>query len=623
MLQNIRQNVKGTGAKIIIGLIVISFSLFGIESILVGGGGNEVAEVNGEPIFPQQLQQALDTQKRRLMAMMGDNLDPSLLDDDRLGPQALQALINRKLLMQSAREMGLAVSDPEIGSVVASMEQFQIDGVFSPDVYKNVLSSAGYTPLYFKESLHDDILLNQLRSGIAGSEFVTPSEMQVNAKVISEQRDVRYMRIPKDKYLTVADVTDAQVNAYYDAHQSDFQTLESVDLDYLELTLDDFREPVEDVTLREAYELAKHESQFQPQTRVSHILFESSDDSEVMQRIAMAQEKLKNGVSFTDAASEYSDDIGSAKKGGDLGFTSGDTFPAPMEAAIATLQPGVVSAAVTTESGTHLILVTERNQAETPSFDEMRSELQDSIQIEEARIALLRTVESLKDLSFNAEDLQYPAQELSLVVEKADAVTRAPNEGLFVNAALIEAAFSEDVLQSGNNSEVIELADNRFVVLSVRRHNVAELKPLATVKDEVLAVVAEESARAAVVREAGESLQRLYAGAQLEKIAAAQGYDVEVELGISRGESTVPPEALRRLFELPQPANDGLMADFVMLPNGDAVIVQLLQVSTGEYDALAAAEQIQLQQMLNSELGGLVDTEFQRGLRARADITVL
>ena len=150
MLQNIREKVQGTTAKIVVGLIVVSFSLFGIESILVGGAGNEVAEVNGEPIQPQELQQALDTQKRRLIAMMGDNLDPSLLDDERLGPQALEALINRKLLMQSAAEMGLTISNSDIGTLVASMDQFQVDGVFSPEAYKNVLASAGYTPSYFK-----------------------------------------------------------------------------------------------------------------------------------------------------------------------------------------------------------------------------------------------------------------------------------------------------------------------------------------------------------------------------------------------------------------------------------------------------------------------------------------
>ncbi|MCB1703386.1 MAG: SurA N-terminal domain-containing protein [Halioglobus sp.] len=622
MLQNIRQNVQGTAAKIIVGLIVISFSLFGIESILVGGGGSEIAEVNGVSIYPQQLQQALDTQKRRLVAMMGENLDPALLDDERLGPQALEALINRELLMQSATEMGLSVSDSEIGAVVASMEQFQVDGVFSPELYRNVLSSAGYTPAYFKQSLRDDMMLGQLRSGIAGTEFVTSAELEAGTRIVAEQRDLRYLTIPRESVASNPKITDAKLQAYYDAHQENFRTPESVNLDYLELTLDQFREPVPQSAIEEAYELAVQGSEFKPQNRVSHILFESGTD-DLAQRIEQAQQELASGVAFADVASAFSDDIGSADRGGDLGYTSGDTFPEPMEEVIAQLEPGVVSAPVVTEAGTHLVLVTERKAGEAPSLEEMQAELEESIQESEARVELLRTVESLRDLSFNAEDLEYPAKELGLTVKRADAISRAGNQGLFSNAALVEAAFSEDVLEAGNNSEVIELPQNRFVVVSVREHKQPEIKPLADVRDEVLAAVIDETNRAAVMAEADRVLKRVRNGAPMKRVAKAKSYPVQVELGVNRRSTTVQPEVLRRLFELPAPDAGEQSADVVMMPNGDAVVVQLLQVTAGEYAALPAAEQAQLQQVLKGEFSGLVDTEFQRGLRDRADIKVM
>lgn len=623
MLQDIRKNVQGTAAKIVVGLIVISFAFFGIESILVGGGGNEIAEVNGDSIYPQQLQQALDTQKRRLISMMGENLDPSMLDDERLGPQALEALIGRTLLMQSANEMGLMISNPEIGAVVGSMEQFQVDGVFSPEVYKSVLSSAGYTPTYFRQSLHDDLLVGQLRSGIAGSEFVTPAELEVNTQIISEQRDLRYFRIPREMFSSAGQITEAQIEAYYDANQDEFRTPESVDLDYIEIALDSFRVPVEESIVREEYELAKLDTQFQPQNRVSHILFETGADGDLAQRIVQAQERLASGVSFAEVAKELSDDVGSADNGGDLGYTSGDTFPAPMEAAIAELEPNIVSAPVETDAGTHLILVTERKDGEIASFEQMESELRERIESDEARIVLLRTVESLKDLSFNAEDLEYPAEELDLPVQQANAVTRSQNEGLFSNRSLLEAAFSEDVLLSGNNSEVIELADNRFVVMSVRQHNQPEVKPLASIRDQVLATVAEETARKVVVAQASLALEQVRAGVPLKELTESAGYELQVELGVDRRNNVVPPEVLQRVFELPSPGADGATADFVMAPNGDAVVIELLQVNTGDYKSLPEIEQAQLQQALTSEFGRLLDTEFQRGLRDRADIKVL
>lgn len=622
MLQNIRQNIQGTTAKIVVGLIVITFGLFGIESILVNGGGNDIADVNGESISPQELQQALDTQKRRMIAMMGDNIDPTMLDDERLRPQALQALVNRKLQLQSAESLKLAISENAIGSVVGSMEEFQVDGVFSPDLYKSVLSNAGYTPAYFKQSLSDDMLLTQQRSGLAGSEFVTASELELNSRVISEQRDLRYFTIPKEKFSSVSPVSEAQIEAYYNDHQEAFRTPETVDIDYLELSLDDFRTPVEESTLREAYELAKQGFQFQTQNRVSHILFQSGDDNDVTQRLASAQEKLAAGVAFADVAKEFSDDVGSAPKGGDLGYTSGTTFPEAMEAAIAKLEPGVVSAPIKTDAGTHLVLVTERKKGEEASFEQMRDQLTQSIQADEARVVLLRTVESLKDLAFNAEDLAFPAKELSLTVKQANGITRTVNKGLFSNNALIESAFSEDVLSSGNNSEVIELPDDRYVVMHVRKHNTPEVMPLETVRSEVVSALVEEAARAAVASEARRALEQLRTGLAMDDFARTQGYDLRVELSVDRRSTTVPPDVLRRVFELPPPAANMFPSDYIVAPNGDAVVIELQRVSPGEYKSLAVAEQAQLQQLLRGEFGGLINEEFQRGLQERAEITI-
>ena len=626
MLQDIRQSTKGTAAKVVVGLIVVSFSFFGIESILVGSGGSEIAEVNGEAIEPRELQQSINTQKRRLIAMMGDNIDPALLDDQRLSGQALEALINRKLLMQSADGMKLAVSEREIGAAVGSMEQFQVDGAFSPQVYKSVLSSAGYTPGYFKQSLRDDMLLNQLRSGLAGSEFATPSELALNARVISEQRDVRYFTIPLEQSMVDTSVSEEQIEAFYNANQTDFRTRESVDLDYIELVTDDFRQPVEERAILEAYELAQQDFQYQTENRVSHILFETAagdTQSDVQQHIADAQAQLEAGVEFAEVAREFSDDIGSASNGGDLGYSSGDAFPEDMEEVIAQLETGVLSAPVQTEAGIHLIMVTERNEGKVESLEELRAQLHETLQVEEARIALLRTVETLKDLSFNAENLDSPAAELELAVKQAEAITRSPTEGLFANPSLLAAAFSEDVLEAGHNSEVIDLGGGRFAVLRVRAHHQPEVKALAAVRDEIVTTIAENSARAAVAAAADGALSQLRSGITVEQYAVDKGYEWQVELGADRRNNAIPPGVLRRAFELPTPPEGESSTDFIITPAGDAQVIELVRVTAGEYEALEETEQSLLRQQVSAEFGSLVDDAFQRGLRDDADITVL
>ena len=358
MLQNIRANSKGTLAKIIIGLIVISFSIFGIESLLVGGGSNAVAEINGEELSPAEVQQTVNLQKRRLLSMLGDKADPALLDDDRLAAQAIESLIERKLLVQAARELGLVVSDSTVGAIIGGMEQFQVDGQFSAPLYQNSLASAGYTPAMFQRSLREDVLLTQLRAGLSASEFATPSELGAAATVTAEKRDIRYLTLPLASFRQSVQVSDADIRAYYEANSDEFMTRESVDISYIELTAEAFYQPVSEERLREAFATARQDGQYQTESRVAHILLEQGDDesdAEFAARIAEARAAVRDGTPFGEAAAAYSDDVGSAGSGGNLGFTAGDTFPEAMEEAITALAPGEVSAPVETEAGTHLI----------------------------------------------------------------------------------------------------------------------------------------------------------------------------------------------------------------------------------------------------------------------------
>ena len=621
MLQDIRKNAQGTIAKVIVGLIVISFSLFGIESILLGGGGSGIAEVNGEDITPQELQQSLNMQKRRMISMMGQDIDPAMLDDERLTPQVLDSLIGRKLLMQSARGMELEISEREIAALISGMEQFQVDGAFSPQLYKGALADAGYTPSSFKQVLREDMAVNQLQSGLAGSDFATASELGLNARVLSEQRDVRYLTIPLQAVSASESVSEDEINAYYEANKDSFRSSESVDLEYILLTPEDFYQPVDESEILAAYEQASQDFQYQPRNRVSHILFESGADA--ADRISKAQAQLAEGVEFADVAREFSDDIGSSGKGGDLGYSTGDAFPPAMERAIADLEPGSVSQPVETDAGTHLILVTERSAGEAPELGEMRAELERDIQAAEARVELVRIVESLRDLSFTADDLESPAAELALTVKRENGISRTHREGVFANESVLTAAFSDDVLVSGHNSEVIELAGDNFVVLRVRQHNPSEVQPLQLVRNDIESIIQQNNARLALEAEAERVVSSLRSGGTIEQLATTGSYEWQVELGIDRRSSSVPMDVLRRVFEMPAPAANDTVTDFTLTQSGDAVVIELARVNAGDIETLTDDERLQLQQQIRSEFSSLINNDFQRGLREGAEITVL
>ncbi len=626
MLQDIRKSTQGTTAKVIIGLIVLAFAFWGVESILLGGSSSAVAEVNGEAIEPGELQQAVSIEQRRLIAAMGDNFDPAMLEDQAVSQRAMAALISRKLLIQSAESMGLHISDAQLGAVIGNMEQFQVDGQFSEQMYRAMLAESGYSPASFRQAMIDDLLASQARTGLAASDFATPAELALAAAIVEEQRDIKYLTVPLTNFQIERDVDDAEVEAFYQAQLESFRSPETVELDYIELRKEDFAQPVSEQALEIAYQQEIAHGEYQSQSRVSHILLsqaEGESDTDYQKRIAEVEAALAAGDDFAALAERFSDDIGSSAAGGDLGFTGGDVFPEPMEEAIAQLGVGETSAAVVTDAGTHFIKLTEQLAGKAPSLEELRPELEERLSMETAGNELLVVVESLKDLSFNAENLNMPAQELELEVQHSAPVSRQQASGLFANQALLAAAFSEDVLNGGLNSDVIEVEPGHWVVLHVTRHRQPEILPLADVRERIVAEISEARARSAARSAAQSALQILRDGGAMDALANAENYEWQVELGVTRRNSTLPPALAAAAFRLQPPEPGSSQADIVAAPNGDFYVYQLNNVSPGSADGLPEVERQGLTRLVSGEFGQIIDTEYRQGLRDAAEIDVM
>jgi peptidyl-prolyl cis-trans isomerase D len=621
MLQDIRASSQGTIAKVIIGLIVISFSIFGIESLLFSGGSNGVAEVNGEEISPFALQQELSVQQRQLLAMLGENADPALLDQDQMSQQALETLIQREIVKQAARELELTTPDSVIVDIIASMQQFQIDGQFSQDMFQSALASAGFTPTLFRARLAEDLQIGQLRAGIAGSDFSTPDELELAAAIALEGRDIRYITLPLADFIASAEVNNEAIQAYYDENNVRFFSDEELVLEYIELTLEDYLEPVDEARVREEFELVRDEFELATEARVSHILIEGSD-SERSAGVTEVQEALAGGMDFAAAAELFSDDIGSAQSGGDLGYTAGDTFPESMEEAIASLGVGEMSGPVETDAGTHLLLITDRREGSSVSFEDVAAELQDRLQRRDAAAALVSDVERLRDIAFNAADLNVPARELGVTVKRSEPVSQNNAPGLFSRPALLQAAFSEDVLEAGHNSEVIELSPELFVTLRVAERRPPALMPLEQVRDTIAAELREEAARAAAAAQAEALLAELASGTSVEEAANAAGLQWQVELGARRDSGRLPAEVRDSAFAMTAPAEGSVERAIVDSDPDATYLVELARVSSGEIDQLPPEERAQLRQRIAGESGGVLQQQLESTLRNRAEVVI-
>ena len=624
MLQSMRQGAQSTAAKIIIGLIVLSFAAFGLETLLPGGAGSSVADVNGEEISPFALQEAVTQQKRQLVSILGDNIDPAMLDDDRLQPRALESLIQRTLLLQKSVALNLIASEAQVGKSITAMEAFQLNGAFSPDAYRSVLANVGYTPERFRRAQAEDIVLTQLQTAISETEFITPNELSAAANVIAEERDVRYLVVSDADLVPPDAVSDEGLQQYYEDNQATFFNPEQLIADYILLEASSFAVTVDESVVEEQYEAVKDEYVVAEQARVSHILLIQGDDesdSDYSQRITAVSERLALGELFTDLAGELSDDLGSASMGGELGFTDGTAFPDEMEEAIALLaSPGDISQPVETDAGTHFIRLEERISGDSVDYESVREELRASIEASEAERALLVAVEELRDLVFNAVDLGEPAQALGTVVSQSNAFSRDEGEGIFADERLREIAFSADVKDAGNNSEVIELSGKRFAVVRVSEVREPQVAPFSEVETEVRAALEAELEAASLIEIRGNAESMLGAGESLEVVAQSLGLEWRVELAATRLSSQLPRPVLEAAFAMPDGQARKLQA--VPVPGEGYAMVQLARISPGDAQSLSGAETEQLEGLRTGEQRQLSFDEFLLHQRDVADIVI-
>ena len=624
MLQSMRQSTQSTAAKVIIGLIVLSFAAFGLETLLPGGAGTSVAEVNGEEITPFALQEAVTQQKRQLISVLGDDIDPALLDDDRLQPRALESLIQRALLLQKTAELNLVASEAQVGKSITSIEAFQLNGVFSPDAYRSVLANAGFTPERFRRSQAEDIVLTQLQTAISETEFATQTELAATANIIAEERDVRYLVISDADLVDDAGLTDEALQQYYEENEAVFFNPEQVVVDYVLLAPEDFVVSVDEALVREQYESVKDEYEVAEQARVSHILLiqgEEEADSDYAKRIADTADRLDRGEAFADLAAEVSDDLGSASMGGELGFTDGTAFPDEMEAAIAQLsEAGDISGAVQTDAGTHFIRLEERIAGDSVDYESVRDELRASIEAAEAERNLLIAVEELRDLAFNAPDLEGPAEAIGSDVRISEPFSLEEGEGLFADERLRELAFSADVKESSNNSEVLELAGKQFIAVRVREVRAPQVAPFAEVEREVRQGLRAQLEASALTDMVARAEDLLAAGESFEVAAEALNVEWRVELAATRLNSQLPRSVLDAAFTMPQGEPNLLRT--VAVPGEGYALVQLARVTPGDTRALTSAEKLQLSDLRSGEQQRLSFDEFVVHQRNAADIVI-
>ncbi|QXI13912.1 SurA N-terminal domain-containing protein [Pseudomonas zeae] len=620
MLQNIRDNSQGWIAKTIIGVIVALMALTGFDAIFKATTHkNEAAKVNGDEISQNELSQAVDMQRRQLMQQLGKDFDASLLDEKMLRESALKGLIDRKLLLQGAEQAKFAFSEGALDQVILQTPEFQVDGKFSSDRFDQVIRQLGYSRMQFRQMLAQEMLIGQLRAGVAGSGFVTDAEVLAFARLEKQTRDFATLNVKADP--AAVKLTDDEVKAYYDEHAKEFMTPDQVIIDYVELKKSSFFDQVavKDEDLQAAYQ--KEIANLSEQRRAAHILIEVNDkttEAQAKAKIEDVQARLAKGEKFEALAKEFSQDPGSANNGGDLGYAGPGVYDPAFEKALYSLSKDQVSEPIRTDFGYHLIKLLGVEAPEVPTLASLKDKLTRELKAAQVEQRFVEATKQLEDSAFEASDLAQPAADLKLTVHTSKPFGREGGEGVAANRAVVTAAFSTEVIDEGANSTAIELDPETVIVLRSKEHLKPAQLPLENVSAAIRTQLTKEHASAAAKTKAEKLIADLRDGkAPLDK--AVEGQNWKATEAATRGQEGVDPAVLQALFRMPKPAaKDKPTFTSVTLPDGSLMIVRLNGVN--EAAAPTDEEKVQYRRFLASREGQQDFAAYRKQLEAQADI---
>ena len=194
MMDNLRTAANSVVLKIIFGIIIVSFILTGVSGYLIGGGNNYAAKVNDQEIGRAQFENAVASERNRMQQQLGDQFSELAANENymkTMRQQVLNRLIDKALLDQYARELGLNISDDQVKQAIFQTQAFQADGKFDNERFSRIVNQMGMTTDQYAQALRNQLTTQQLINAVAGTDFMLPGESDQLAALVSQQRVVR------------------------------------------------------------------------------------------------------------------------------------------------------------------------------------------------------------------------------------------------------------------------------------------------------------------------------------------------------------------------------------------------------------------------------------------------
>ena len=628
MLQKIHDSWARWIILVLMGFISLGF-IFWRADFSSTGTATFAAKVNGETIpindFDRELQSRQNQYQQAYRTELSDDMRRQLRRS------VIDSMVGATALRQRVEERGYRVSDQRLTDSIRSIQAFQVDGKFSMDVYRALLTNQSLTPDSFERLQREDLEVQELQNGIENSTFLTPSEFRRYIELYNETRDVGYALFDVQAFLAKVSVDDDAISEHYENNKANYQTTETVDLQYIELSLADIAAKIDvsDEALRAYYEMVKDRYTTAEQRHVAHILIAVNADRTDEQAKAAAEavmKRIEGGEDFAKVAAEVSDDAGSKAAGGDLGWIARGSFGnEPFENAVFDMKEGELKGPVKTDFGYHVIRLEGIRPGGVKPFEEVRAELLTDYKNDKAEDQFYDISNKLGQKAFDAyNELTTVAMDLDLPLKTAMGFPRTGDAKLFENSApVVQAAFSDDLLESGKNSDLVQLAEDHVLVLRVSAHHPSTIKPLEAVHDQIK----QELTRQGAIDLADKAADAFLAEADKPdadpaKLATAGDGMWVAPKWVQRTDATVPTEVLAAAFGLKKPAEGVTERKKVALASGNYAVVALDGVKPGDPTTVTQADRDQRQRQLADQSAMAELTSYVGNIRTEAKVRI-
>jgi len=665
MLQDIRDRAKGWLAWVIVIIICIPFAFWGINEYFSPAPKRVIAEVNDIELLEMNFQQEMSQRKQELRQLREQERQlRTMLEEQQFQNQeivdfwfytmrqiqqrtnetkesVLGQMIAKEVLIQTANNAGMRISDELLAKHIRNLPDFQQNGQFSQLRYEQALR---YRP-NLEGKIRRELLIGQLSQGILSSVILTDYDQQQHTRLEQQQRSISYLIIPKNRFDDSVTITDADIEAHYQEHvKKQYMTPEKISIEYVELSQDDLisTESIDEKTLTERYQERKYLFVKPGEWKARHILISASPEEATRAELETAEKKaqelltkIRAGESFEEIAKQFSNDPPSAKKGGELGWFGPGRMVKPFEDAVKAMKIGDVSEPVKSQFGFHIIKLEDIKPGVTRPFSEVREQLEKQLQQEQAEEQFADQVEELARLAFeNPYSLQVLTKTFDLEIKSTELFDRNGSnqkDSILSNKKLIDAAFGEEVLKEGLNSELIEIDQQHVVVLRVKDHKPAKAKPLDEVKEQIVTALKREKTGVEAKTLGKNLIDQIKQNGDPDEIVKQHNLNWSPKHEVKRQDNNPKPAIISEAFKMGRPADNKAIYQGIELDDGDYALVALLAIKDGVADEPPTTEEQtdredtpdphqRAKEQQKMALGLSEFNQLVSGLKARAEI---